>query len=173
MIYLRALLVLQIGVLFVPNLVGQIDLESPDALLKAINDHGARYVVRDTLGRWKEWDEVMERISSGEKSWIQIARLLRPETDAGKTLALIVTMARALPNSPENVLPTIGQGFDIEDVCGFPFIEPERSYITDHYNKVIHALERPLDEPGLRNMQSECVKELNQAYARILGDSPQ
>ena len=149
------------------NVAAETDWKDSDALLKAIDSYGARYVVWEVLKDWEKWDDVMEKISSGETRWIRIATLLYPETDAGITSALIITMAEALPNSPENVLPTIGQGFDLEDVCGFPFIEPEIPFLMDHYDRATLALKRPL-RPELKEIQSKCIKELNMQYVRIV-----
>ena len=144
-----------------------VSLNNPDALLKLINDRGARYVVRDVFWNWKDWEKLLDVISTGNSKWVKIAVLLRPETDAGKTTGLQVAMAYALPNAPENVLPTIGHGFEFDDVCGFPFIEPEQSFLKDHYEKSMKALEKPL-KPELEELRLRCKSEIHARYQKII-----
>jgi hypothetical protein len=136
-------------------------------VLLALERHGSDYVAREVLKEWALWNEILASIRSGRKDWIEVARRLQASTDAGRTTSLIATIALALPNAPENVLPLIREGFEIEDVRGFPFIEPTDTFIFDHYNKAKHALEQPLRD-DVDEARRRCLATLERQKRNIL-----
>jgi len=142
------------------------NLSEPDYLISEIKKNGAKHVIRKTLKDWDDWEKVLDYMESGTKPWMKVAKLLRQETDAGYSTGLIVTIAYALPNNPENVLPLIDKGFHIDDVCGFPFIEPEYQFIEDHYKNSKKALAKLLNN-DLKKIQIECANELDKQYNMI------
>lgn len=138
----------------------------PNAILSEIKNKGSIHVVRTLWKNWAQWDEVMKNIASGEKAWIEVAEQLHQGSDAGSSESLKIALALALPNSPENVLPLIDYRFDIEWICGFPFIEPKREFLLNHYKKTKHALEQPLSN-DLKEIQTECLQTLNSQKEHI------
>jgi len=101
------------------------------------------------------FDRVCERISTGEPKWLEVARRLRPASDAASSLSLDYAVARAIPKHPERVLALIDKGFSLERVCTSPFIEPETGVAQNYQRRAVAALARVRD-PKLTGLASSC-----------------
>lgn len=140
-----------------------INFSDPYSILNSIEKHGASYVVSKEINNWETWDKILKNIESCKKIWIEVAIAIKPGTDAGYSETLSDTLAFALPNAPENILPIIGDDFKIQDVCGFPFIEPTDTFLKEHHKKSLKALARVYD-PKLEKRKNACIKTLNQQF---------
>src|SRR5438445_585631 len=96
-----------------------------EALLKEIDSAGPRAVLKRLGEQPGLFDGVCDAIASAEPAWLEVARRLKSASDAGSSLSLNYSVARALPQAPERVLALIGRGFALADICTSPFIEPE------------------------------------------------
>jgi len=74
-----------------------------------------------------EWDAAVDEISRGDAVWIALAPALAPGADAGTAEDLGISLAFALPRNAAAVLAAVGDPdpavFNVEEVCGLPFIE--------------------------------------------------
>src|ERR1700686_361185 len=84
---------------------------TPQSVELEIRTLGAKAVV-DKLNsgrRPRNWDLVLDRIGSGAAEGLAVAKELVPGTDAGTSTGLRVTLAKALPKNPGDVLRLIDE----------------------------------------------------------------
>lgn len=111
-----------------------------------------------------EWDGIIERIGTGEKDWLEVAKLLKPASDAGSAEDLNGALAAALLKNPIDVLTMVQKGpFDISDVCSCPYVveTPDEEAVADKYLKeaerALIAMKTPIDNPRLNTVRSNCL----------------
>ena len=126
-----------------------------EAVLREIDSQGPRSL----LARRSEKEALFARIEAGDPTWLEIARRLRPVSDASLSLALNYSVARALPRTPGRVLALIGQGFTLDDVCTSPFIEPEAG-VAERYAQRAEAALRTVTTPHLTRVRDECLQRV-------------
>jgi hypothetical protein len=78
----------------------------PDAVRvsKLIADKGAPFVLDSESKDEKLGSLIFDRIMTGDSAWLDIARRLKPSSDAGSSEELNTALAFALTKSPERVL---------------------------------------------------------------------
>ena len=59
-----------------------------DALLREIDSRGAKRVLGHLTSNWARFEGVCERIETGDASWLEVARRLKPASDAASSLSL-------------------------------------------------------------------------------------
>jgi len=130
-----------------------------DDVLREIKSEGPGPVL------WRLWDNptrfdaVCDKIASGDPSWLEVARRLRPSSDAGASLSLDYAVARALPLVPERVLRLVNDGFTVDDICTSPFIEPEPG-VAERYQRRASAALRGSLPSDLEAVRKECLKRV-------------
>ncbi len=110
------------------------------ALLKRISSDGGHKVLRDLWEHGQEFGRVISGIESGDPSWLEVATALRPFSDAGASLSLNYAVALALPKAPDRVLALVGHGFELNDICTSPFIEPDPGIAEAYEREALDAL---------------------------------
>ena len=109
---------------------------------------------------------VMNGISTGDSSWLEVARELTPAS-ATSAASLSIALATALPRSPERVLALLGRKYPVADVCSIPFLRPDSSTVTGYYGEAVAALARVRSAP-LSPVRDACRAVLDQARERRL-----
>jgi hypothetical protein len=109
---------------------------------------------------------VMNGISTGDSSWLEVARELTPAS-ATSAATLSIALASALLRSPERVLALLGPKYPVVDVCSIPFLRPDSSTVTNYYGEAIAALARVQTAP-LFPVRDACRVVLDQARERRL-----
>jgi hypothetical protein len=109
---------------------------------------------------------VMNGISTGDSSWLEVARELTPAS-ATSAASLPIALASALLRSPERVLALLGPRYPVADVCNIPFLRPDSSTITSYYGEALAALARVRSAP-LSSVRDACRGVLDQARERRL-----
>lgn len=135
-----------------------------DDILRQVADEGARVVVSRLLVSADTFEKVCERIESGESTWLQVARALKPGTDAATTFSINYAVARALPAAPASVLALIDRGFTLEDVCTSPFIEPKPGVAERYTQRTVEALQKPVSAE-LEGVRMACLRRVRAAIA--------
>ena len=92
-------------------------IPTPEALVAEVKRDGPRAVVSRLWADEKLFEAVLNRIESGEGQWLDVARHLRPGSDAGASESLDHAVALALPRAPSRVLPLIGAEFRLGSIC--------------------------------------------------------
>ncbi len=128
-------------------------------ILREIESDGASRVLWRLWNHPRRFDELCERIESGDSSWLEVARRLKPASDAGASLSLDYAVARALPAVPEKVLRLINHEFGVDDVCTSPFIEPEPG-VAEGYQRLASAALRGSLPSELEPVRKECLKRV-------------
>jgi hypothetical protein len=135
-----------------------LDEVSASQILKDIRRRGAVVVVRE-LKAHSKWEGVLDKIETGECSWLETARRLRPGTDASAALELRFAVSRALSKNPKGVLRLVGKGFSIDEVCTSPFIEPDPGVEEAFLEEAMRSLKNMA--PGtLTKRSKECLTRL-------------
>src|SRR5436853_108304 len=144
----------------------KVDRSDPTSILAAVKRYGASAVVRQFTPNWSHWEEVLQHIGTGETMWLKVAQALRPGTDAFATTTLLLTVAQSLPHAPEEVLRLVlnGKGFEFEDVCTVPFIEPPDAVVLEYLSRAENALKKPMSRE-VNNLRLRCLAKL-QEYRR-------
>ncbi len=80
-----------------------------DSLLDAVSERGAGAVLEDLYGRTPAlYTAVCDSIARGSARWLEVARRLKPGTDAGSAEELDKAVAFALERTPREVLRLLG-----------------------------------------------------------------
>jgi len=137
----------------------QAAVPDPEVLLREIQTSGAKTVLHRLWARQSMFEGMCERIETGDPRWLEVARQLRSAADAAASLSLNYSVARAIPRQPERVLALIGNGFQTQDVCASPFIEPASGIAERYQREAIAAVER-ISDPKLSAAKSVCLVEL-------------
>jgi hypothetical protein len=132
---------------------------SPDMLLQRIRQQGGQIVLAELWQDRQAFDGILKRIAKGEPQWLEVARRLRPFSDAGASESIDEAVARALPVQPRRVLSLVGQGFELEHLCTSPFIEPKPDVAKAYERETLTALAK-VSEPGLAGLATECAKRV-------------
>lgn len=109
---------------------------------------------------------VMNGISSGDSSWLEVAREITPAS-ATSAASLSIALASALLRSPERVLALLGRKYPVADVCSIPFLRSDSSVVTSYYGEAIAALAR-VQSARLSPVRDACRAVLDQARERRL-----
>ena len=181
-------------VLTIPLLLGsaktsiQVDRSDPTSILRAVKRHGAVTVVQQFTRNWNHWEEVLHHIGSGNRVWLKVAQALRPGTDAFSTTTLLLAVGQALPVAPEEVLRLVfnGKGFEFEDICTVPFLEPTDAVVLEYLTRVESALKKSMASDvndlrlkclaSLQNFSKEfevAQKTFEQYWADLANDNPE
>ncbi|HKI85851.1 MAG TPA: hypothetical protein VKA53_03810 [Thermoanaerobaculia bacterium] len=135
-------------------------------LLERIDRDGGDGVIRELWAAHEPFEFMCAQISTGDPQWLQVASRLRPFSDAGASLSLDISMARALPKQPSAVLALIEPPWRLEMVCGAPFIEPPAEEVQAYLENAISVLSQPRSEP-LEERRVACLYHLRTAAKRI------
>lgn len=147
---------------------------TPESITQYINANGAKATI-DKFHASKDkhqWNTVMQKVATGNASWIAIAHKLADGADASSAESLQINLARALPNNPTEVLQLIDSKnfLGYADICGAPFIEPTHGYLMTYFTRTQKALNN-LQAPKVEQQKKKCLSEIEKGLAaEILKD---
>lgn len=98
----------------------------PKTTIDEINRRGAHEIVSELYSHPNEWNEVLRKIASGDKSWLRVAVALHPGSDAGSNEMLTLSVGEALEKAPENVFKIALKEFSLNSICGAPDTDDDR-----------------------------------------------
>jgi hypothetical protein len=134
---------------------------SADIVLSEIKLRGATGVSKrldtdETFAR-----SVMTGIASGDSTWLLVASSIKPESAAAEA-SLEIALASALVESPDRVLALINGRYEVDQVCGIPFLRPDSSAVIAYHQQAANALARVRDST-LRKTAASCSASLERA----------
>lgn len=164
------LLILIVRLLFSATWSGAAELTAVE-VMKNIQALGPGVVI-ETL--WKsgenypnDWDRVVEKIATGENDWLEVAKALKPASDAGASEDLNGALAVALVKRPVEVLFLAQMGpFSVKDVCFCPYVDetPDDAVTADTFladvDRALIGMKIPADNPRLGNVRRNCLERL-------------
>jgi hypothetical protein len=125
-----------------------------------IHRDGGKKVLADLWDQQAEFEVVLSGIESADREWLDVARLLKPFSDAGSAEEIDMAVARALPKDPERVLLLIGHdGFELDFVCTSPFDEPDAGVAEAYERRTLAAL-AAVKFPDLKAVAAQCAKHV-------------
>lgn len=101
------------------------------------------------------WDKMLEGVKAGNKEWLDVAKLLWKDSDAGATGDLRDSFAEALYKSPEYILKTFSEE-DLSSFCGCPSLTSTEKECNELINKNIKAVISVKDE-SLATQKALCL----------------
>jgi hypothetical protein len=104
---------------------------------------------------------VMTGIASGDSTWLLVAGSIKPESAAAEA-SLQIALASALLRSPEKVLALVDRRYQVDQVCGIPFLRPDSSGVLSYHQQAVTALSRVRDTT-LRKTVESCSASLENA----------
>ena len=131
----------------------------------SIDQRGAKATIA-VLAKADQWDQVADRMGSGDARWIALAPKLAPGSDAGSAEDLGIALAFSLPKNPQAVLaaldPANGHIIGVGRVCGMPFIEDT---VKDRpaYRRLALRAVAGVSAPALSQRRAACLTELRRA----------
>jgi hypothetical protein len=137
---------------------------TPTLVEQMIEKYGARLAVKKLTSaqpkrEFGDYDIVLSGVSSGDRRWLALVPKLKDGTDAATSLALIVSVAEALPKNPTAVLRLIKAKPSWRRVCTYPMIEPTRAEERAYFKNTIPAV-RSVRDPALQRVKRRCLDEL-------------
>jgi hypothetical protein len=169
---------------FLSVTIDKADAEDPaaDPLIKEIKLKGAKAVIARLVSdeEWTEFETVCDKVETGEKEWLEVAKLLAPGSDAASAESLVFSVARALPKSPRQVLSLVAEtendpkgGFTVDRICISPYIEPEPG-VSERYlletEKTLESTDTS-DNQRLNTLRLQCLDNIREiiCYAKNKG----
>jgi hypothetical protein len=127
--------------------------------------HGATWTVQrlsagDSPNRW---DSVMRGLASGAPEWLDLARLLRPGTDAATSEVYAIALSDALIGNAAGALRLIAAEAD-DSLCQENGIETEPDHVRAYYAAAIEAV-MAVREPALQAIRTRCLAQLRAGAA--------
>ena len=133
---------------------------SADALLAEIERTGPRPVLERLWTNGEQFDATCAAIETAEANWLEVARRLKPVSDAAASVSLNYlnySVAKALPLAPIRVLALVGRNFTVDNICTSPFIEPEPGVAKCYEDQTLQAL-AAIDDPAFTSLARQCAE---------------
>ncbi len=142
----------------------------PELVTREIESRGAMAIVSELYGNDKAWHSVLQKIASGDESWLRAAIALRNGADAGASEMLALAVGEALEHNPENALKIASQAFGLKEICGGPDVDDVR---YDSYDRAMKAINLRIEkvsaakDRSLKKICKECIHYLEASKKSI------
>jgi len=131
---------------------------TPDMVEARIRTVGAQSTVRELWQRPKEWDAVLDGVSSGDQRWLRVATELKGGADAGQSEGLAIAVSRSIRHNARGFLRVAFPSFGVA-VCQDLTIEgttQEHAAFQRNTEKALIAA----DDEITRKDRDACLVEL-------------
>jgi len=131
---------------------------TPDMVEARIRTVGAQSTVRELWRRPKEWDAVLDGVSSGDQRWLRVATELKGGADAGQSEGLAIAVSRSIRHNARAFLRVAFPSFGVA-VCQDLTIEgttQEHAAFQRNTEKALIAA----DDEITRKDRDACLVEL-------------
>ena len=146
-------------------------LAAAEAIQREVAQAGAAATLNRLYSDPEAWVSALGGIATGTPSWLRVAELLRPASDAGASEQLELAVGEALGSSPVVVLSWLvtQQGanhYEVSFVCGGIDVDDDRfngfDLALSEVNSRIRAVEQ-VAEPELQPVRDQCLSELRES----------
>jgi hypothetical protein len=131
---------------------------TPDIVEARIHIVGAQSTVRELWRRPKQWDAVLDGVSSGDQRWLRVATELKEGADAGQSEGLAIAVSRSIQHDANGFLRVAFPSFGVA-VCQDLTIEgttQEHASFQMNTEKALIAV----DDETTRKDRDACLIEL-------------
>jgi hypothetical protein len=141
-------------------------------LSREVQENGARNSVLRLHRDGREWNQVMERIATGQREWIDLAVSLKPGSDVAQGRELQYAMFRALGRNPSYVLDRAQPAYPLAVLClgraGSSLSYREAIAELEDARKAVQAVRRK----GLLAKREFCLATIEEGRVNLqrLGD---
>ena len=139
---------------------------SAELVLSEIKVSGAEKVSKQIDSDENFGRSVMNGVATGDSLWLQVADKITP-TSAAAEATLAISLASALPRSPDQVLGILAEKYPIDEVCGIPFPKADSTLIITYHDEAVAALGR-VRAPLSSARRDACRLTLDEARDRRL-----
>ncbi len=143
---------------------------NPESVIREVESRGASIVVSELYDDHKAWHSVLQKIASGDASWLTVANALHPGTDAGASEMLTLAVGEALEHNPDNVFKIALKAFEVSAICRGADVDDVR---YDSYELSMKAIDLRIDkvaavkDPSLEKKCRECIHYLEESKKGI------
>jgi hypothetical protein len=141
--------------------------ETPTMLMEQVRKMGARWVVSNLCDKRGEWDRVINRIATGQESWVELAIALHLGSDAGSACELHDAMFQGLGQNPSYVLRRAEPTYPLSDLCEGRH-DPLPTYkdaITEQERTIAAVKEVKSEE--LKSKKDACLSKLEEGKGHL------
>jgi hypothetical protein len=131
---------------------------TPATVEASIRSIGAEATVRELWRRPKEWDAVLNGVTSGDQNWLRVATELKVGADAGQSEDLAIVVSRSIQHNASAFLLVAFPSFGVS-VCRDLTIEPTAEQHNFFKRKTREAL-NAVDNKAMRQSRDACLAEL-------------
>lgn len=143
-------------------------LGEPDQILEAARTRGAKVVVKELWesGVWQK--KLFPGVSAADPRWLQVAKALRPATDAGASSELDQALVTALLKEPYLVLPILREAWKPKpgELCVFDYDSELPGGVPDYLRRLEQALAKQAPEESAK-LRSECLSGVKESRRRL------
>jgi hypothetical protein len=107
--------------------------------------YGAKYVIKELYSNWNKLNELLVNIASGKKKWLNVAVIMKSDSDAAISEMLNHAVGEAVATATELVLEIAVGQYSLEDICSGPDVDDSR-YST--YDKALAAVRQRIEALG-------------------------
>lgn len=143
-----------------------VPMGSAETVLAEIKVAGAPRISRRIDADGNFGRALIDGISTGDSVWLRVAAEITPASAAAEA-SLAIALAAALPHSPDNVLALLGPKYQLEAVCGIPFLKADSAQVTNYHAGATAALQR-VRTASLFPRREACRVALDDARERRL-----
>jgi hypothetical protein len=148
---------------------GQVKAEELNAgqIIQEIKQKGARSVIDRFWGvSLEKADPLVDSIATGTKEWLEVAKLLKSQSDGVVTEEIYWGVSNALPKNPIGVLTLIKtqpDAFTIDWICRDPFYEDtvdlatEEKFLKDAEHALVYMYD-PTQDKEIDAIRWQCLE---------------
>jgi hypothetical protein len=158
---------------------GRVKAEELDVgkILQEIKQKGPRNVINKFFGEsLQQSDPLIDSISTGTKEWLEVAKLLRPESDGVETELLYYAASMALPKNPIGVLPLLKNDFfPLDWICRDPYYEDtvdistEEKFLKEAEKALVYMYD-PNHDKELDALRWQCLEGIRASLRLVEKD---
>lgn len=135
----------------------------PESIIHEIKSRGANAVVSELYSDLNVWHSILQKIATGNQSWLEVAVALRAGSDAGASEMLTLAVGEALQNNPKHVFTIAAKAFELRNICSGPDVDDER---YNSYELSMKEIDRRIEkikvvkDRSMEKISKECIQYL-------------
>jgi len=125
-----------------------------NSLKKDIESNGAKATLADLSWPYEKWSSFVEKVKTGDKEWVEIAKRLYSVSDAGGSFELSHALAHAYSVNPES----FNEPVKANEVCSPNYMELDTKPEAERYLERMRSI---LNGMPASEFKTECMALIN------------